>query len=92
VGELVKVPYAPASALPDGGVSLVLATPLPQPISYTASAGELSFVVPDRVGPTNLTLLVAGNASPKPWPCEGAECRVVGESGSRVAVDIRPAM
>jgi hypothetical protein len=90
VGQTVKVPYAPATALPYSSASLALEYPGgQQAVPFEASAGELTFVAPDRVGTGTLALLIPGGGAPRPWPCTGATCRVVGAWELEAAIEIR---
>jgi hypothetical protein len=91
-GQTVRVPYAPASALPDSSVSLVLASLVggEQEIPFSVQAAEISFPVPDRVGAGSMALLVAGGLTPTSWPCSGAMCRVVGPTRFDVPIQIQP--
>lgn len=92
VGETVRVPYVPASALPDSSVSLVLEyAGGEQVVPFSVQTAEISFMVPDRVGAGSIALSVAGGVAPKPWPCSGAECRVVGATRFEVPIQIQSA-
>jgi hypothetical protein len=85
VGATVTVPYAPASTnLLDGNMTLVLVHPGGSSdgsgVQLSASSGTLTFVVPDHPGSGQLELRSLERGGPKPYPCTGASCLIVGTS------------
>lgn len=95
VGQTVTARYSPMADLYAPTARLVLSYPasvgtLPElrNIPFTASGDELTFVVPDHVGPGQLELRTPP-PGPEPWPCPPLTCLRVDPPRFAQPIEIR---